>query len=329
MVYLIVLIDRFGRMVTYLRISLTNKCNHNCIFCHREGISGSYGEELSSSDWVFVAEVGVSLGIRYYKLTGGEPLVRRDIVDIVRGISSVGGYVSMVTNGSLLDMFIDRLVDAGLKYLNISLHSLNREKFRRITGGDLDRVLKGIDKALDTGVKTRIDYVVLSWNIGEYRDIIGYAMSKGLDLNIIELIPLGLSIDEWKDLHVGLQEIRDYLEKISIGKRIRDFQSRPVYILSNGVEVTLISGLCNPEMCMKCSRLRITPEGFIKTCIYRNDQLINARKYILSRDWDNLVSIFRKAVMIREPYFKPGMKISINELYEMIAGNQKMDLVEI
>jgi len=328
MVYQIVLIDRYNRKVSHLRISVTNKCNHNCVFCHREGIlTSNYDEELTANDWIFVAEVAVELGIKYYKLTGGEPLVRNDIVDIVRGITEAGGHVSIVTNGSLLEAYAEKLAEAGLEYLNVSLHSLNPEKFYRITRGRLENVLKGIDKALEAGLKTRLDYVVLTWNKDEYKEIIDYAMGKGLDLNIIELIPLGLTLGEWRELHTGLEEIKAYLEKISIGKKIKEFQSRPIYILPNGVEVTLVKGLCNPEMCMKCTRLRMTPEGYIKTCIYRNDQLVNARKYILARDSEGLVEAFKKAVEIREPYFKPGEKISIEELYNRITREKTMYVV--
>jgi cyclic pyranopterin phosphate synthase len=318
-----VLIDRYGRPVTHLRISVTNRCNHRCIFCHREGIvGGDYSSELSAEDWGFVARVGVELGIKYYKLTGGEPLIRDDIVEITRLIREAGGRVSIVTNGSLLDRHAAGLADAGVEYVNVSLHSLNPERFRLITRGDLGRVLRGIEEAVKHGIRVRLDYVVLTWNISEYRDIIDYASRNGFDLNIIELIPLGMSLDSWKSLHMGLAEIEEYLERISVEKRVKEFQSRPVYILPNGVEVTLVKGICNPEFCMKCTRLRMTPEGYIKTCIYRNDQLVDARKYILARDHDGLVEAFKKATMLREPFFKPGEKYSIEELLEKIKRYQ-------
>ncbi|MET1160663.1 MAG: GTP 3',8-cyclase MoaA [Thermoprotei archaeon] len=311
------LIDRFGRPVTHLRISVTNRCNHKCIFCHREGIPYSDpSRELSSSDWGFLAHVAINLGIKYYKITGGEPLIRNDIVGIISEIKEAGGSVSIVTNGSLLDKHARELAESGIEYVNVSLHSLDPEKFRKITGGNLDRVLNGIREAVDHGIRIRIDYVVLSWNFNEYRNIIEYASRNGFDLNIIELIPLGITIDEWKNLHRSLDEIENYLETISVAKRVREFQSRPVYILPSGIEITLVKGVCNPELCMKCTRLRMTPEGYIKTCIYRNDQLVDARKYILARDKEGLVNAFKKATSIREPFFKPGITSNVKTLYE-------------
>jgi len=310
-----VLIDRFNRAVTHLRISITNRCNHRCVFCHSEGyFEKKPVEELTAEHWGFVASVAASIGVKYVKITGGEPLVRRDIVEVVEYMVENRLETSMVTNGSLLENYADKLAEKGLSYVNVSLHSLNREKFKMITGGDLERVLRGIDAAVNAGLKTRLDYVVLAWNIDEYRDIVDYASRKGLDLNIIELIPVGLAITEWRELHRSLSEIESYLEEISVAKRVREFQSRPVYVLPSGIEVTLVKGFCNPEMCIACTRLRMTPEGYIKTCIYRNDQLVDARKYILAFDREGLAAAFKKAVEIREPFFKPGEKLSLEDI---------------
>jgi len=314
------LIDQFNRPFTHLRVSVTNRCNHSCIFCHREGVNTSFDpeKELSVDDWRFVFEITIDLGVKYYKFTGGEPLLRSDIVELVKTISELGGEPSLVTNGSLLSKYASGLANAGLRYVNVSLHSLNPEKFYRITKGRLDSVLNGIKASLENGIKTRLDFVVLSWNKDEYRDIIKYAYDHELDLNIIELIPLGLSFKDWLDLHVDLKEIISYLEEISVEKRIRDFQSRPVYVLDNGVEVTVIIGVCNPEMCMKCSRLRMTPEGYIKTCLYDNNYIYESRDHIISRDRESLVDDFIKATMMRKPFFKPGDKIDYEKLYELL-----------
>ncbi len=299
------LIDKYGRPLTHMRISVTNRCNHECLFCHHEGINDQLYSELDFDDWVFVVDVAYSLGIKYYKITGGEPLLRSDIVDIVNGISSVGGLVSIVTNGSLLKHYAKDLSETKLSHINVSLHSLRSDVFYRITRGYLDRVLEGIREALDYGIKVKIDYVVLSINIKEFRDILDFAERKGIDINIIELIPLGISREDYNRLHTPLDKIIDYLEKHSIEKHIREFQSRPVYILSSGVKAIVIKGFCNPELCMKCTRVRMTPDGRIKTCLFRNDNLVNAREYIVNRDREGLIEAFKKANMLREPFFKP------------------------
>ncbi len=302
---MIPLIDRYGRPLTHMRISVTLRCNHRCIFCHREGLpSNVNGVELTAQDWGFVASVASSLGIKYYKITGGEPLVRNDIVDIVRSIRNSGGIVSIVTNGSLLTKYAEELADL-VSHINISLHSLNPEVFRKITHGKLEPVLKGIDEALRNGIKLKIDYVVLSLNSHEYTDIINYASDKGVNLNIIELIPLGMSLTEYNRLHAPMDPIEKYLEKISVKKDRKAFQSRPTYILPSGIEVTVIKGICNPEMCMHCTRIRMSPDGKIKTCIYRNDNLLDAYPFIVSRDAEGLKQLFIKANSLREPFFKP------------------------
>jgi len=303
-----VLIDRFGRALTHLRISVTLRCNHNCIFCHREGIDYVVSTELSAEDWGFVAKVSRELGIKYFKLTGGEPLVRKDIVDIVKYIVESGGEVSLVTNGSLLKHYISGLAEAGISYINVSLHSLKKDIFRRITGGNLDNVLEGIEEALKYNIPLKIDYLVLTYNKEEYLDIIKYAEKRGINLNIIELIPLGLSVNKYSELHYTLDDIIKYLEEHSLRKYHKDFQSRPEYIMPSGIKITVIKGFCNPDMCMRCTRIRMTPDGRIKTCLFRNDTLVNAREYIIMRDEKGLIESFKKANMLREPFFKYGSR---------------------
>lgn len=300
-----VLTDRYGRRLTHMRISVTLRCNHDCIFCHREGIDSSISSELGTSDWVFVAEAAIELGIKYYKLTGGEPLLRNDIPDIVSRITSLGGEVSIVTNGSLLKLYAEKLSEAGLSRVNVSLHSLKPSIFNAITGGDLQKVLDGIKVAVEAGIPVKINYLVLSLNVDEYKDIIGYAEKIGADLNIIELIPLGLPYSSYKKLHRSLDPIEEYLEKNSVRRYVREFQSRPTYVLPTGIHVTLVKGYNNPELCMKCTRIRVTPEGKLKTCIYRNDLLIDMKPAIRSRDKEKLKQLIIKACLLREPFFKP------------------------
>ncbi|MCD6196550.1 MAG: GTP 3',8-cyclase MoaA [Staphylothermus sp.] len=297
-------IDRYGRPVDQMRISVTLRCNHSCIFCHREGINGMEHRELTADDWGFVAKVSVKNDIKYYKLTGGEPLIRNDIVEIVHNIRKAGGTVSITTNGSLLSIYARRLAEEKIDHINVSLHSLKNDIFRKITRGNLERVLEGIDTALNYGIKLKLDYVVLTYNSNEFIDIINFAESKGIDLNIIELIPLGLSKNEYYKLHLPLDKIIEYLEKESVAKKVREFQTRPVYIMSSGIKITVIKGWCNPELCMRCTRIRMTPDGKIKTCLFRNDQLVDAWREIKNRDEKGFEKALKKAVELREPFFK-------------------------
>lgn len=299
-----ILRDKFGRPLTDLRIIVTNRCNYRCIFCHREGVFNKYGEELSRYDWRFLVETAIEIGVKSFKITGGEPFIREDVVDIMKDIVEYSGVVSVVTNASLLDKYIDKFVKVGVNHVNISLLSLKPNIYYELTGGDLNKVLENIDKLVDHNIFVKINYVVLKQNIDEFREILNYAISRGFDVNIIELIPLGLNNSVWRKLHVSLDPVVKYLEETCKSKYIKEFQSRPVYILSDGVEVSVIKGFCNPELCSKCTRLRVTPDGYLKTCLYINGDYVNSRKYILNRDREGLVSAFVEAIEKREPFFK-------------------------
>ncbi|MCD6324107.1 MAG: GTP 3',8-cyclase MoaA [Desulfurococcales archaeon] len=297
--------DRFGRPVDSLRISVTLRCNHSCVFCHMEGIiKDGKLRELSPEDFGFIAEVLRRYGVRNYKLTGGEPLVRGDIVEIVSQLRPYAYDLSMVTNGSLLKHFAKPLAEAGLDRMNVSLHSLREDVFRRITGGKLKPVLEGIEEALQYGHIIKLDYVYLSWNKGELKDVVNYAASKGLDLNVIELIPIGMSEDLYSALEAGMNPVLRFLESVAVSKKVNPFQNRPTYTLPEGIRVTVILGYGNPYLCAACTRLRMTPDGKFKTCIFDNDNLVDAWDAIKGRDGEGLTSKFLEAVNRREPHFK-------------------------
>lgn len=300
------LVDRFGRPVNRLRVSITLRCNHACIFCHREGIPASQVKaELSAGDFGFVAEVASSLGIVGFKLTGGEPLVRDDVVDIVSAISQHVEDVSLVTNASRLREFAQGLAEAGLSRVNVSLHSLREDVFRRITGGgSLSDVLEGIEAAIDAGLKVKLNYLVLSLNAGEFKDIVDYASRIGADLNVIELIPIGTPSDVYRELHAGLSPVEDYLRRQAVKVWRAEFQNRPTYLMPSGIKVYVIKGFGNPYLCARCTRLRMSPDGKLQTCIYRPDLIVDARDAILGRDVEGLKEAFRRATELREPYFK-------------------------
>ncbi len=297
--------DRYGRPITSLRVSVTLRCNHSCVFCHMEGIlRGDRTRELSPEDYGFLLKVLSKYGVRDVKLTGGEPLIRRDIVEIVEALRPYTYDLSMVTNGSLLKYFARGLAEAGLDRMNVSLHSLNEETFRRITGGKLKPVLEGIDEALEYGHLIKLDYVLLRMNRDEVLNVVNYASSKGLDLNIIELIPIGMDEGKYRELSADVDPVVKLLDELAVKKKVIPFQNRPVYELPTGVKVFVILGYGNPYLCAGCTRLRMTPDGKFKTCIYRNDNLVDAWSPIKSRDEEGLIEAFLKSVSLREPYFK-------------------------
>ncbi len=298
------LIDRFGRPLTHMRVSVTLRCNHSCIFCHREGIRRVSSYELSPNELGLIAKVASKLGITNYKITGGEPLVRNDIAEIIEAIRPYASVISITTNGSLLSGYVKELANAGIDYINVSLHSLRPNVFKLITGGDVDKVLRGIKDALDHGIKLKIDFLLIKHNLSEVKDIINFASLIGADLNIIELIPLGLTYNEWRELHVGIDGLSKELEEIATRKYLREFQLRPTYVLPTGIKVTLVKGYCNPNLCRRCTRIRLTPDGRLKTCLYRDEPTVSLLSAVRVGDEEGIRDALIKANKLREPFFK-------------------------
>ncbi|MEO3994057.1 MAG: GTP 3',8-cyclase MoaA [Desulfurococcaceae archaeon TW002] len=298
--------DNYGRIVDRFRVSVTQRCNHACIFCHREGIFSFEEEALSPEDYGFLAKVSKTLGISKYKLTGGEPLLRNDIADIVRELKSYSNEVSLSTNGSLLKDKASALLEAGLDRLNISLHSFRDEVFSYITRAPLKRVIEGLKEALDIGLNVKINFVVMKSNINEITNLLDFATNNNVSVNLIELIPLGTPQQVYVKEYVSLNEVEHLIEQKAVKKYFRNFQNRPIYVLDSGVEVGLIRGYGNPHLCSGCTRLRLTPSGKIKICIFREDIFVDVKEAIKSRDSRMLEEALKKATLLREPYFKYG-----------------------
>lgn len=261
-------------------------------------------EELSPEDWDFFIKVAAQLGLKYYKMTGGEPLLYNGIVDVVRSVRRYGGIPSITTNGYLLKEFAEPLSKAGVDHVNVSLHSLKHDVYVTLMGHDaLDRVLAGIREALNRGIKLKINYLVMKPNLSEGLDLINFASSSGIDVNVIELIPLGIGRELYEKLYADLEGIVRYLETASTRKDVEPFQNRVVYFLSTGIKIYVIRGYGNRYLCAGCSRIRIGPDGRIKPCLYV-DVYLDLKSLIKSRDENGLKKAITKAIEMREPYFK-------------------------
>jgi cyclic pyranopterin phosphate synthase len=298
--------DGFGREVDSFRIVVTTRCNYNCVFCHREGLTGlGRAEVLTPDDYRYLAYVSRKLGILYFKITGGEPLLRRDTPDIVKGIREYSKEVSLTTNGYFLKNLAGKLADAGLDRLNVSVHSLNDEVYQAITRtrGSVKLILEGIEQALEHGIKVKLNFLAMKINIGEFEKIIEYASSKGVDVNVIELIPLGTPHHVYLEQRTSIDPIIEKLHRVSSNITISNFQNRPVYTLPSGIRVTVIKGYGNPDLCARCTRLRLTPEGWIKTCIFLEEPFVDISKELKNKDEYGVVEKIKKAVSIRKPYF--------------------------
>jgi cyclic pyranopterin phosphate synthase len=292
----VILRDPFNRPVSNLRISLTPKCNLSCIYCHREG-EKSPKEQISSGEIAEILRVAAKFEIRSVKFTGGEPLLRSDLLDIVRSVPA-GMESSITTNGILLADLATELKKAGLRRVNVSLDSLNPDTYKKISGMDrLHDVLVGIDAALDAGLTPiKLNMVVLDGvNDNEIEDFLAYVRgNRNLVLQLIELM-------HFNDCtyHGDLNVVEDSLALRSKQIITRRMHHRKKYCL-DGAEVEVVRPLHNTEFCAFCNRLRVTSDGKLKPCLLRTDNHIDIR----NKAGAELEALFQKAVSLREPFYK-------------------------
>ena len=308
---MLMLKDRFGRIIKNIRISVTQRCNFRCFYCHREGEEYISYYEMLPEEMERIVKVAASLGINEVKLTGGEPLLRDDIIEIVSRISRIPGIndVSMTTNGFFLEDYADDLKRAGLMRVNVSLDTLDAEKFRMITGVDgHESVVRGIIKAMKANLRpVKVNMVILKGiNEDEVDDMIKFAGDNGLILQVIEFE--GPRIDAtYEKYHVDIADIEDRIEKRSIKTIIRSMQHRRKYILGNNTEVEFVRPMHNSEFCLHCNRIRLTSDGKLKPCLFKNNNLIDILGLIRKGADDNhLKELFIEAINRRRPYFFNG-----------------------
>lgn len=295
--------DGYGRVVTGLRVSLTDKCNLSCFYCHKEWNLG-HGE-LNVERIVQIARVASSLGIRKLRITGGEPLLCEDLKNIVGSVSRFFEEVSMTTNGTMLKAMASELKRRGLKRVNVSLPTLSPERYSSITGKDLMRdVVEGIMEAQAVGLHpVKINMVLLKGvNEDEVESMVDFAAAKSLDLQLIELQPMPDKADVFKNFYRDLGDIETRLSSTS--KEVTETGGRVSFkVVRNGKEinVTTVRPHANKNFCALCSRLRVSADGKLKPCLLRNDNLVDLADV---SDFEKLRELFMKAISLREPYWK-------------------------
>ncbi len=301
-------LDRYGRPLTSARISITHRCNLNCIYCHSEGVTDKPQEEMTPEEITRITELLARRGVTKVKLTGGEPLVRRDVCDIVSGIADVEGImeVSMTTNGVYMDKFAEELKEAGLRRVNVSLDTLNKDVFNDLTRvGDLPTVLHGVESALNAGLKpVKLNMVVMKGiNENEIQNMLKFCSRDGLILQLIELMTTGNGL--FRKHFYDLDEVEAGFEKVARGVITRKFmQGRRKYLL-NGAQVEVVKPMHNTEFCSNCSRIRVTADGKFKPCLMRKDNLIDFLSEMRNGASDEeLEGLFESAMHNREPFFK-------------------------
>ena len=302
--------DKYNRPILSFRMSITNRCNLNCLYCHHDGMLPSK-DEMTPLEIEKITKIAKDLGVRRVRLSGGEPLIRKDIVDIVDKISQIGFKdISITTNGTYLSKYSKDLKDAGLDRVNVSLDTLNKDRYKFLTKKDyLDSVKDGILKAVEVGLNpVKINMVMMKGiNEDEVWDMFRFSRDNGLILQLIELMESENCEDDIfsQDYHLNISPIEEEIEKIADDVKVRkDMQNRRKYYIGKG-EIEIVKPLDNTNFCSNCTRLRITPRGQIKPCLLRNDNLIDIIGPLRNGASDEeLKAIFLDGISKREPYNK-------------------------
>ncbi len=292
------MLDKKGRTIDYLRVSLTDRCNLRCVYCMPEnGIEKRCHEDILRFEEVEkVITACATLGIKKVRFTGGEPLLLKGLDKLIEHTASVGSItdISLTTNGMLLYDMAEILKKAGLKRVNISLDTLNSEKFKKITRyGDINKVLKAIEKCLSLGmVPMKINVVLMKGiNDDEIGDFINMTIDNPIQVRFIELMPIGEGIKYFDECSMKVEEILDRFPKLISVKD--DSKVAAVYKLPGAKgSVGLISPV-SCKFCSDCNRIRLTSQGTIKPCLHSLEE-INIRPYL--NDEQKLIEVIKNAV---------------------------------
>jgi len=312
--------DRYGREIKNLRISLTRRCNLDCIYCHGEGMPDEcktgVGEEMSPAEIERITGICAGFGVRSVKITGGEPLLRSDIVEIVRRISSIPSIedVSITTNGTIDADWI-KLKSAGLNRVNISFDTMIPEIYRKITGGSLKdhrALISNIKKASSIFSPVKLNMLIMKGiNENEVNDIINFLKNdcKNSVLQLIEIIPKNYRMNNTKEIldkfysrfYYDLSEFEDLFKEKANTVISRKLQNRKKYVFDN-FEIEVVRPF-HSLFCENCTRIRITADGYFMPCIMRDDNLVNFLKPArCGADDDELRALFLDAVNRRKPF---------------------------
>ena len=271
--------DQYGRIIDYMRISITDRCNLRCRYCMPEGVELVPMKNILSYEEIeMVCQAAAKAGIRKFKITGGEPLVRLGCPELIGKIKKIPGVeqVTMTTNGVLLSKYLPELLKNGLDAVNISLDTLDRERYQVITGRDeLFRVLESVDQAVDAGIPVKINSVLQKgMNEDEFLALARLTLEKKLDVRFIEMMPIGYgktykSVPSDEILRQFFEAYPDaYRLEKSLGNGPAVYYSAPGFAGEIGV-----IGAIHEKFCNTCNRIRLTSEGFLKLCLYSGEGL--------------------------------------------------------
>ncbi|MBA2860712.1 GTP 3',8-cyclase MoaA [Methanococcus maripaludis] len=295
--------DRYGRQIRSFRLSVTPKCNLKCFYCHKEGRNEEHGKLMSADEIGKIVNSSLEFGVRKIKISGGEPLLRTDLPEIIKNIKNEQiKDISLTTNGILLEKYAQKLKDAGLDRVNVSLDTLDPEQYKKITaGGNIESVKKGIEKAIEVGLTPlKVNFLAMDCTVNQLPSIMDYCRKVGAILQIIEFIPMETKL---KHHHVDVVPIEEEFAKNADNVFTRKFmQNRKKYVI-DGLEVEFVRPMDNTEFCNHCTRIRLTYDGYLKPCLLRDDNLVDVANPV--RNGEDIRKYFIKCINEREPFCKP------------------------
>ncbi len=348
--------DEFGRELSGVRVSLTDRCNFDCVYCHNEGLGDTRGpmepqdDELSTDRVVRFLEVAREFDIEAVKFTGGEPMLRQDLEEIIRRTPDEM-EVSMTTNGTFLPGRAEDLVDAGLERVNVSQDAMDKEAFAELTqSGAYEKVLEGVRAALDAGLApVKLNMVVFEPTAGYVPEMVDHvAENDGLQLQLIEYMPELAGNPEWaidiERVHNWLEDRADYIttremhdrrrywvesseaaaERSATGRAASDGgvpsnDLRAAPEMSGRGMVEIVDPVENPTFCANCHRVRLTHDGYLKGCLNRNDDL-----RAIGKTRESMRETLRDTVDNRVPYY--GEYMVQNEDGEWVVNDKYLDV---
>ena len=319
------MLDRYGRVINYLRISVTDRCNLRCCYCMPEGVQDVGMKNILTFEEIWeIVRTGVSLGITHIRITGGEPLVRKDCVDLIRGIREISGVetITMTTNGVLLGNYGKQLKEVGVDGVNISLDTLNPEEFYKITGKrELQEVLAGIRAAKTAGLPVKLNAV----NRKELDPIplVRYAQEENLPLRFIEMMPVGYGKKyagrSNEELRETLEAVCGKAECMTNREELSRMGSGPaVYYQFSDLKVPVgfISAI-HGKFCDTCNRVRLTAEGYLKLCLCY-DEGEDLRRVLREGEKENLRTIMEQTIFRKPAAHCFEHPAEMTETHEMV-----------
>ncbi|MES9936964.1 MAG: GTP 3',8-cyclase MoaA, partial [Sedimenticola sp.] len=275
------LIDRFGRKIEYLRLSVTDRCDFRCFYCIPKGFNDftDRDDQLTLDEFVRLIRLFSELGVSKLRFTGGEPLVRRDIVEMVQRIGALPGIedLSMSTNASQLAKHARTIREAGVSRLNVSLDTLKPDVFKQITQGDLEKVIEGLMAAREAGFHPiKINMVVMrDLNFDEVGDMVDFCLQNRFTLRFIETMPVGEAGQNARDRYVSLKEVREMLEQrfeLEPARMTGAGPAKYLKVVGGRLKIGFITPM-SQHFCEDCNRVRLSSEGTLYLCLGQQDKL--------------------------------------------------------